>query len=139
VENLFNLLQTLVDSRPEGTKTTVSSTLEEALAPASTEAKIIIDELTHIIDIPTYRVNSTPSSVVMDFDIRDQLRDFVLAIAGTYRDVPFHNFEHASHVIMSAEKLMKRIVNPDGIDNDNDADEVSKEIFDLTYGISKDP
>jgi len=98
-----------------------------------------MDELTQIIDMLAYRDNTKRSSVAMDFDIRVQLRDFVLTIAGTYRDVPSHNFEHASHVIMSSEKLMKRIVNRDGINYEQDTAAVSKQIYDLTYGISQDP
>lgn len=31
----------------------------------------------------------------------------------TYRNNPFHNFEHASHVTMSVVKLLSRIVAPD--------------------------
>jgi len=136
---LFNLLQALVDSRPEGTNYTVSDASEATLTANNDATKIVIDELTQIIDMPAYRDNAKPSSVAMDYAIRDQLRDFVLTIAGTYRDVPFHNFEHASHVIMSSEKLMKRIVNPDAINYDQDPAVVSKQIFDLTYGISQDP
>ena len=36
--------------------------------------------------------------------VRVQLREYVTTIANMYRDVPFHNFEHCSHVIMSASK-----------------------------------
>jgi hypothetical protein len=34
--------------------------------------------------------------------IRPILFDYVTEIAGMYKDVPFHNFEHASHVTLAA-------------------------------------
>jgi hypothetical protein len=37
----------------------------------------------------------------------DQLEDYVSAVASMYRDNPFHNFEHASHVVMSVVKLCR--------------------------------
>jgi hypothetical protein len=45
--------------------------------------------------------------------VLDQLEDYVSAVASMYRDNPFHNFEHASHVVMSVVKLLSRIVAPD--------------------------
>jgi hypothetical protein len=38
-----------------------------------------------------------------------------------YRDNPFHNFEHASHVTMSVVKLLSRIVAPDQVANADDS------------------
>jgi 3'5'-cyclic nucleotide phosphodiesterase len=54
-----------------------------------------------------------------------------------YHDNPFHNFEHASHVIMSVTKLMARIVAP----TDSEAEGVLSEsnLHDRTYGIKSDP
>lgn len=54
-----------------------------------------------------------------------------------YRDNPFHNFEHASHVTMSVVKLLSRIVAPDlGLKS---ACDTNKELHDHTYGITSDP
>jgi hypothetical protein len=60
-----------------------------------------------------------------------------------YRDNPFHNFKHASHVMMSVSKLLSRIVAPDDILNaDKDATK-SKDfgwsVHDHTYGMMSDP
>jgi len=88
--------------------------------------------------------------------VLNQLRSFVSRIAKMYKDVPFHNLEHASHVTMSASKLMNRIVTPEGVDyyqNDEDDDEDEEEdealkeyelklaenIHYSTFGISSDP
>jgi hypothetical protein len=63
--------------------------------------------------------------------IRPILFNYVTEIAGMYKDVPFHNFEHASHVTLAADKLMNRMVSMDGLDED--------EMYNATYGISADP
>jgi hypothetical protein len=57
---------------------------------------------------------STNSTDVATLDplIRSQLRDYVGRIASLYHDNPFHNFEHASHVALSANKLLNRIIPP---------------------------
>jgi hypothetical protein len=59
-----------------------------------------------------------------------------------YRDNPFHNFEHASHVTQSVMKLLARVVTPDSIDY-NDMSYVKKQgtaqLHEYTYGITSDP
>jgi hypothetical protein len=54
-----------------------------------------------------------------------------------YRNNPFHNFEHASHVSMSVHKLLSRIVAPD-VDT-SDEENLAKNLHDHTYGITSDP
>jgi hypothetical protein len=80
--------------------------------------------------------------------VKIQLREFVWKIARLYRDVPFHIFEHASHVIMSAGKLMKRIIKTEEPEGANvawpkivDSKDISqfRRVHDCTYGISSDP
>jgi hypothetical protein len=46
---------------------------------------------------------------------RSQIREFVFQISALYHHNAFHNFEHASHVAMSASKLLRRIIAPDDI------------------------
>jgi 3'5'-cyclic nucleotide phosphodiesterase len=49
-----------------------------------------------------------------------------------YNDNPFHNFDHANHVVMSVNKLLSRINAPDlNVNNE--------ELHDHTYGINSDP
>ena len=73
-----------------------------------------------------------------------QLRNYVTLIAKAYRDNPFHNFEHASHVTMSAVKLLNRIVAPEQFILKSSPDASSKgqiasTLHDHTYGITSDP
>jgi hypothetical protein len=63
--------------------------------------------------------------------IRPIIRDYVAEIAAMYKDVPFHNFEHASHVTLAANKLVGRMIQMDGMDE--------VEMYNATFGISADP
>ena len=43
-------------------------------------------------------------------DVKEQLKLFVLRLAFRYsNDAPFHNFDHACHVLMAADKLLKQL------------------------------
>jgi 3'5'-cyclic nucleotide phosphodiesterase/Adenylate and Guanylate cyclase catalytic domain len=108
------------------------------LDPPPEEAKaLVIEEMTEILDMPPFRGRFQNAS--HRIDVKDQLHQFVSRIAHLYRDVPFHNFEHASHVTMSAGKLMRRILAPNGIDATKSNTEVAHQVHETTYGISSDP
>jgi class 3 adenylate cyclase len=102
----------------------------------------VLDEVEEIVNLPKFDAKAVssqqnPESLDLGEDVFNQLRDYVATIAAMYRDNPFHNFEHASHVTMSTVKLMSRIVGPDlkKADDDN----VEKSLHDHTYGITSDP
>jgi len=113
--------------------------------PSNEVSGLIIDEVVEVIELPNYeasRNQNMPSSrLTMHLPpvVRLQLKEFVTCIAGMYRDVPFHNFEHASHVTMSANKLMRRIVTPiDHVDGSSKPFN-AREFHASTFGISADP
>jgi hypothetical protein len=58
-----------------------------------------------------------------------------------YRDNPFHNFEHASHVTMSVSKLLSRIVAADVApgEKNHGQGKILLHMHDRTYGITSDP
>ena len=56
-----------------------------------------------------------------------------------YQENPFHNFEHASHVITSTAKLLSRITAPDFVPTDDENDDAEKQLHDHAYGITSDP
>ena len=103
--------------------------------------------MTQILKIPKFDPKKVEGKKVpLNNKVREQLREFVRIVSNLYHDVPFHNFGHASHVIMSASKLMHRIVRPDGIDYHQDKKDESERqvaiahaIHTSTYGISSDP
>ncbi|KAG7360245.1 adenylate/guanylate cyclase [Nitzschia inconspicua] len=115
--------------------------LEEAILEGRHDQDVI-DEMCEILPMPTFKqVQSSTASKVSPL-VKAQLRAFVERISlmyGSSEEIPFHNFEHVSHVVMSASKLMNRIVNPDGIDYKQDSESVALQIHNSTYGISSDP
>jgi hypothetical protein len=81
----------------------------------------------------------------VDPRIKAQLRAYVTLIASMYRDHPFHNFQHASHVMLSITKLMSRITNPAAEDIvasnglKTEKIEIQGLVHTCTYGIASDP
>jgi hypothetical protein len=119
------------------TSQTLNSDLGVVTSPY---AKLPIDEVQEIITLPEFdhtanheSVNAT--DIVVSHTVINQLKAYVAWVASMYRNNPFHNFDHASHVVMSVIKLMSRIVAPtDQHINDNAAT-----LHDHTYGITSDP
>ena len=107
--------------------------LEESIGRDDT----VLSEVTEVIMLPPFE-NTTnaidPSRIELSEDVVNQLRDYVQTLAAMYRENPFHNFEHASHVTMSVLKLLSRIIAPSDLKNDTD-----KTLHDHTYGITSDP
>ena len=99
--------------------------------------RLVLSEVTEIITLPQFQntdKNIDASRIELSEDVVNQLRDYVQTLAAMYRENPFHNFEHASHVTMSVLKLLSRIVAPADLKGDTD-----KTLHDHTYGITSDP
>ena len=143
VEVLMGFLEKVVQNRLQ----IASYPKNRSKSPECADGRLlVIDEVVEVIDLPDFTSvvqanirRSMRLSKGLPSAVRTQLREFVSSIAGKYRDVPFHNFEHASHVTMSANKLMKRIITPD---DHVAASEMPLRPFELhrsTFGISSDP
>ena len=83
-------------------------------------------------------------TIEIDPNVIAELREYVTLIASAYRNNPFHNFEHACHVTMSVNKLVKRIVAPDlsaaDIEIAQDGEGLlASHLHDFTHGINSDP
>jgi hypothetical protein len=78
--------------------------------------------------------NANTSSSIIEPEVVSELKKYVTGIATMYRDIPFHNFEHASHVTMSVTKLLSRV---SSATNDNDED-AEKEHNDFATTINMD-
>jgi 3'5'-cyclic nucleotide phosphodiesterase/Adenylate and Guanylate cyclase catalytic domain len=73
-----------------------------------------LNEISEFLEIPKADILisddlDVSQSVLLCENVEAELRDFIIAIAYSYRSNPFHNFEHASHVVMSTMKLLDRI------------------------------
>ena len=109
--------------------------------PQSTVGNTVRDHLSDVIPFPEYvaaEASNQPPPDSFDSKITGQIHLFVQRISAMYRENPFHNFEHASHVTMSVSKLLTRIIAPDlGTVSGNKTNEM--DLHDNTLGISSDP
>jgi hypothetical protein len=140
VEVLMGFLDKLVQHRLE----TSPHQSNGCRLPSVDATRFIIDEVVSVIELPDFAVASRTRRAdrmvkMLPPIVRIQLKEFVSCIASMYRDVPFHNFEHASHVTMSANKLMKRIITPDDHVDGSRKPLNPSELHSSTFGISSDP
>jgi hypothetical protein len=75
--------------------------------------KLVCDEVAEIITLPKFnnkaiKALAAAEAIELGEAVTTQLTDYIKTIAHMYRQNPFHNFEHASHVTMSANKLLNR-------------------------------
>lgn len=103
------------------------------------------DEVTEVVSMAPF----DPAAAKMSLDyteidpiVCEQLKDYVKTIASIYMGNPFHNFYHASHVTMSASKLLNRINSVDQHDFSGQVggnNESDSNLHAATYGIASDP
>jgi hypothetical protein len=103
------------------------------------------DEYAEAISLPRFDPtillhDVDPSNIQLDEMVAKQLEDYVTTIACAYHENPFHNFEHASHVTMSANKILKRVVAGDELTvRKSSLDKFASRLHNFTYGITSDP
>lgn len=135
VELLSRLIKQIVLHRSMKTSKTT-----EDLVTLDTAKLLPRDQVTEKIAMPEYdesigRNTRKVDSVDLPDAVVSQLNDLVSTIARLYNDNSFHNFEHACHVTMSANKLLKRIVVP----TMQGTKDNMKKAHDFTYGLTSDP
>lgn len=91
------------------------------------------DEVSETLVLPQKQSQSHPKNSLairkqVSQQVRLQLEQFITEIANTYRNNPFHSFEHASHVVMGTKKLLSRMITP--LDTSPSS---------TAYGITADP
>jgi 3'5'-cyclic nucleotide phosphodiesterase/Adenylate and Guanylate cyclase catalytic domain len=144
VDVLLPLLKNVVAYRiSSGTPATTKAFSGEASA---TKSGKVLDDVQLFIDLPKFNASALAKAaneeVELIPEIKSELHDYVMAIASGYKMNSFHNFEHASHVILSASKLLKRIMAADDWttnQQDNNNSMTSKDLHEHTYGIGTDP
>lgn len=118
-------------SRTPSKGSLVNHSSEVALLPSA------VNDVAEVVALPPFDADSSRfrrarPDVSMLQQTRGDLHEYVKRIALMYRDVPFHNFEHASHVTLCANKLLNRLINSDEY-------ETEEELHNSTFGISSDP
>jgi hypothetical protein len=99
--NLLRLLAKVVSSRnPELEMPHDGEVVWKLGSPTSST---LLNEVAEIITWPSFPFeaqNCNEDGAMISEEVTCQLREYVSSIACMYRDNPFHNFEHASHVAM---------------------------------------
>lgn len=103
---------------------------------------LVLDDFQLVINMPEFDAEVASRMYEEDVElvpeVEKELIEYVTAIASGYKKNSFHNFEHASHVILSANKLLKRIMAADDCKPLDNA-LTCKELHNHTYGIGTDP
>lgn len=104
---------TQIARRPAETKTLGSNagvvTLEDQelfLSENVQKGKSVVDDVTEVIELPAFDPKLfvdaiDPDSVVIKGSVVKQLREYVTIIASSYRNNPFHNYEHGTFSFLS--------------------------------------
>jgi 3'5'-cyclic nucleotide phosphodiesterase len=131
---------------------------------------MVLDEVQEMVMIPRYNDALLREDALHDASrvelgdlVVEELTNFVSTVTTFYYDPsrnPFHNFMHASHVLMSVVKMMQRIVSPsqaglEKVKMEQEKDDKNgrrrsrrasprrslsmEELHDHTYGITTDP
>ena len=139
VEQLLGIVRQIVARRAVSQPS--SEPMKNGLTlSADFAGKSPIDEVQEIITLPEFDTTIDQERVnVADIVIPPvaiaQLKAYVTWVSSMYQGNPFHNFDHASHVVMSVIKLMSRIVAP----TDHHVNDNAATLHDHTYGITSDP
>ena len=115
------------------------SSKRKVIESVTKKAMYVRDEVVETILMPDYSSTTILNNDTVNLDpkVIKQLRDYITQISNFYHvDNGFHNFEHASHVIMSTVKLLQRIASPDVKKKDC---KTEQDYFNYTFGISSDP
>ncbi|KAL3939096.1 MAG: hypothetical protein SGBAC_006119 [Bacillariaceae sp.] len=147
VEVLKGLLKQVVAARQNETNlqpfVQMETKFKEGLGE---EKKTVLEEFAEIISLPTVSMKELnkrkdPNCILLPIEVVDQLRSVVSEVARCYNnDVPFHNFEHASHVTASVAKLLSRITTSDSTNQTSGPQDLDTEdIAGHSYGITSDP
>jgi 3'5'-cyclic nucleotide phosphodiesterase len=136
VELFGDLLKPIMYKKREkqcGRKTDFHNVNEHIVPDGTSVRKQVVAS----VKMPEYQPCTRTGPMDLDPVVLSELRMYITTVANLYRNNnAFHNFEHASHVIMSTVKLLQRVATRDVKKKDiND----QKEYFDYTFGISADP
>jgi hypothetical protein len=100
------------------------------------KASSVRNQVVAIVRMPKFKPDTPTREVEIDPFVVSQLRMYITKVANLYRnDNAFHNFEHASHVIMSTVKLLQRVATMDVKKADISNGKV---YYEYTFGVSAD-
>ncbi|CAB9510863.1 Receptor-type guanylate cyclase gcy [Seminavis robusta] len=143
VETFKGLLKQII-ARRDGSLSNLTSS-NHLLHPSRVpEANMPLEEVKEVIMLPSFDKRAARRQ--LDFDkveiqenVVFQLREYISIVASCYNDNPFHNFAHASYVVMAIKKYMNRIIAASEMDVGHAVEErvrssVQAAIHSHTYG-----
>lgn len=76
----------------------------------------LLEEIHVTIDVPSSRsiLKRDPSTIHVDRNVCQQLKDYIVVIASLYQDNSFHDYEHASNVLRAVDRLVGLVSLPEG-------------------------
>lgn len=87
-----------------------------------------------------------PSLIEISSEVQTQLRVYVASIGAAYRrENPFHNFQRATHNVLSIDQMIRKITSPSNILHTGfdgaprTVGEIAKELDTRSFSISSDP
>lgn len=141
VDVLLTLLKRVVANRiasGQGTKYLSSSAEKKIIGHG-----LVLDNVKMVIDFPVFNAEVAARAAELDAqlvsEVKEELTNFVKSVASGYTRCPFHNFEHASHVILSANKLIKRVMTANDIAANEKEALTSEKVYEFSYGVGTDP
>lgn len=111
----------------------------------------IMEEAREVVRMPAFdhRIASAMTNydyVDLSEEVESQLRLYVSSIVSTYRDNEFHNVEHAAHVTLTMDKLIKKLSSPEKQDvyidfggKPRSTESIAYDLDGRTFGIASDP
>ncbi|CAJ1959103.1 unnamed protein product [Cylindrotheca closterium] len=145
VESLCYMLQQIIASRGGAVQPIDRLRVAEA---AVGNGVTVLEEFAPIIELKHFQADDLsnrmdPSKIDIGEAARSQLRKLLATFAFMYKENPFHNFEHASHVTASVKKLLSRIIKVgegNGLAGQTPTGNVSlADLAGHSYGITSDP
>ena len=122
---LANLVKQIMARREGSTSRPALSTVGKEFGDGT-----VLEEFKETIDFPEFlnggELNKA-DEVVLNPEVICQLRQFVASIADLYNSVPFHAFDHATHVTMTMVNMFNHMVPP------------TDEAADMASSIASDP
>ncbi|KAL3925985.1 MAG: hypothetical protein SGILL_000032 [Bacillariaceae sp.] len=93
----------------QGSKVSIAAVPDRTARLIDWNTEVLSRRIRAVIEQREAQIDPDFKDAELDRDVVAVLRDYVQGIACMYRDNPFHNFAHASHVTLSIEKMLSRV------------------------------
>lgn len=112
----------------------------------------ILEESRELVRMPPFEPKLASHKIGADLafvseEVKSELRLLVSSIASSYKSNAFHNFEHATHVALTMDKMLQKATSPNETDKtylgfngkQMTAEDIALELDARSFGIASDP